>query len=254
MSRHTSVRNSRARIVASAVAAASAITLAACSHQDAAPGAAEPTASAAPSPGAGPAFQPAPLGASIFVVHTVSDLDAFEKFFESGAAMREAGSVNGYLLSKLDDGRVIVHLFAEDLLKVQGAMNSDEMQSYLRKAGAPDASLVWVTRDVSVALPTTPPAGKTFSLYYKLQVRDFEAFKKAFEERDALYATHGVIGRGLHQTSSEKVVVLHFVAPTRDQLEELRKDPGFGPLFALAAPEGTGKPMLAEDLLRSRPK
>jgi len=194
------------------------------------------------------------LGASIFVVHTVSDLDAFEKFFEGGAAMREAGSVNGYLLSKLADGRVVVHLFAEDLLHVQAAMNSDEMQRYLRKAGAPDASLVWVTRDVSVALPTTPPAGKTFSLYYKLQVADMDAFKKAFEERDDLYAAHGVIGRGLHQTSTEKVVVLHFVAPAKDQLEELTKDPGFAPLLALAAPEGAGKPLLAEDLLRSRPK
>jgi len=252
MSRPISELHARIRVVA--VAAASAIALSACSHQDATPGAAPPTASAAPSAGAGPAFQPAPLGASIFVVHTVSDLDAFEKFFEGGAAMREAGSVNGYLLSKLADGRVVVHLFAEDLLHVQAAMNSDEMQRYLRKAGAPDASLVWVTRDVSVALPTTPPAGKTFSLYYKLQVADMDAFKKAFEERDDLYAAHGVIGRGLHQTSTEKVVVLHFVAPAKDQLEELTKDPGFAPLLALAAPEGAGKPLLAEDLLRSRPK
>ena len=238
------------RFATSVVPLASGVASGACSHQATAPGAAEPSASAA----RGPAFEPAALGASIFVVNTVSDLDAFEKFFEGGSALREAGSVSGYLLSKLGDGRVIVHLFADDLLHVQAVLNSEEMQGYLHRAGAPDTSLVWVTRDVSVSLPVTPPAGQTFSLYYKLQVADLGAFKSAFEARDPLYAAHGVIGRGLHQTSTERVVVIHFVGTARDQLEALTKEPEFEKLLALAEPEGAGKPLLAVDLTRSRPK
>ena len=238
------------RFATFAALVAGAALLGACSHRAAAPGPADP---AAPGAAALP-FQPGPLGASVFVVNTISDLDAFEKFFESGEALREAGSVKGYLLSRLDDGRIVVHLFAEDLDRVQAALNALPMQGYLNKAGAPDASLVWVTHDASVSLPTAPAPGKTYSLYFKLKVADFDAFKSGFESRDALYAAHDVIGRGLHRSTSERVVVVHFVGTARDQLEALAKDPELGKLLGLAEPEGAGKPLFAEDLARSRPK
>ena len=251
MTRHLPKLHAWFRFVTSTFPVASAITLGACSHQAAAPGAAQPGAQTgtAPLP-----FQPSPLGASVFVVHLISDLDAFEKYFESGDALREAGGVKGYLLSRGDDGKIVVHFFAEDLDRVQAALNSVQMQGYLNRSGAPDASLVWVTRDASVSLPATPPPGKTYSLYFKLKVSDFDAFKSNFEARDALYAAHGVIGRGLHRSTSERVVVVHFVGTARDQLQALATDPEFGKLLSLAEPAGAQAPLFAEDLARSRPQ
>jgi hypothetical protein len=253
MSRHPSSRRAGLRFTATAaITAAGALALGACSHQAATPGAAAPGTGSASSSAL--PFKKSSLGASVFVVNTISDLDAFEKFFESGSAEREAGSVSGYLLSRLGDGRIVVHLLADDLDRVQAALNSAQMQGYLNRAGAPDASLVWVTRDVSVSLPVTPPPGKTYSLYFKLKVGDFDAFKNSFEARDSLYAAHGVVGRGLHQSTSERNVVIHFVGTDRAELEALTKDPEFEKLLALAEPEGAAKPFLGEDLLRSRPK
>ncbi len=238
------------RFVTSAVLAASAGSSIACSHQAATPAAAEPTAPAGPSTRA---FVPAKLGASVFILHTVSDVDGFETFFERGQTQRDAGGVNGYLLSKLSDGRLIVHLFADDVNTVQAALNSEEMRGYLGREGAPDASFVLVTNDISVSLSQTPPSGQTFSLYYKLEVPDFEEFKRGFEARDPLYAAHGVIGRGLHQTSAQRTVVVHFVGTARDRLEALTKTPELVQLMALAAPDGAGRPLFAVDLARSRP-
>ena len=251
MRRYLSLLSGWLRFLTKAAPVAGAVCLGACSHQAVAPGASEP---AAPSGAVVVAFQPAPLAASVFVVHSITDLGEFEKYFESGNALRAAGSVKGYLLSRLDDGKVVIHFFAEDLDHVQAALNSERMQGYLNRTSAPDASLVWITRDVSLALSPTRPAGKTFSLYFKLQVADIEAFKQGFDARDGLYAAYGVVGRGLHQSTSGRVVVLHFVGTSRERLEALTKEPDFGRLLALAEPEGAARPLLAEDLARSRPE
>jgi len=220
-----------------------------CSNQAAEPGAAAPTASAGPA--AAPPFQPAKLGASVFILHKVSDPAGFQKFFENGS-QREAVGVKGYLMSMLADGRAIVHLFADDMNSVQMALNSEELKGIMYREGAPDQSFIWVTNDISVSLSTSPPPGQTFSLYYKLEVADFETFKREFDARDPLYAAHGVIGRGLHQSSSQKLVVVHFVGTEREKLEELTKDAEFAKLMALAAPDGATKPIIALDQVRSR--
>ncbi|HSU40519.1 MAG TPA: hypothetical protein VLJ38_13165 [Polyangiaceae bacterium] len=238
------------RLVMSAVPAASALSLQGCSQQAAAPAAApagQASATALP-------FEPSKLGSSIFVMHQISDLDAYEKYFESGDTHRETAGVDGYLLSRLADGRVIVHLFADDLNRVQSVLNSEAMQGRLHRPDAPDTSQVWVTRDASLSLPVTPPPGQTFSLYFKLEVPDFDAFKRGFEARDRLYAAHGAIGRGLHQSTTGRFVVVHFVGTSRDELAALTKDPDFVALLSLAAPDGAGQPFLAEDLAHSRPK
>jgi len=249
MGRHLPSLRAGLRFVTTVLPAVSALAFVACSNQAAEPGAAAPTASAAP---AAPAFQPAKLGASVFILHEIKDPDGFEKFFEQGV-QRDASGVKGHLVSKLPDGRAIVHLFADDMNGVQMAVNSEVLKGIMFREGAPDHSFIWVTNDISVSLSTAPPPGQTFSLYYKLEVPDFETFRREFDARDPLYAAHAVIGRGLHQSPSQRIVVVHFVGTERERLEALQKDPEFVKLMALAAPEGAGKPLLAVDQVRSRP-
>jgi hypothetical protein len=235
-----------------------------CAHrQDSPPAESPPPATSVAAPAA-PASEPgapeAPAeppqdagGASLFVVHQVSDFDAFQKYFESGNVERDQAGVKGYLLSRLDDGRVILHFFADDADKVQAALNSQRMQEYLSKKGAPDASLVWLTKNVVVSLPATLPSGATFSLYYKLHVADFAAFQRAFEERRAFFTGQGVIAYGLHQSvSKDAIAVLHFVANSREKLESVRARPEFAELLALATRESAEKPLIARDVARSR--
>jgi len=221
-------------------------------------GGAPPAAAASPEPPG--AAVPAPSedqhhrgGASVFVVHEMSDFDAFQKFFEEGAPEREKAGVKGYLLSRLDDGRVVIHFFADELRVVDEALKSPKLQEYLGRKGAPEASLVWITRDVYVTVPAAPPTGETYSLYLKLKVGDFAALERGFAARAPVFAEQGVIGRGLHQsTTSEEIAILHFMGTARDKLEALLKRKEFVELLSQAKSQGEVKGLIGVDRARHR--
>jgi hypothetical protein len=223
-----------------------------CAQKDATPGAAAPAAASAPSAPPTAEAQRAG-GASFFAVHMLSDFEAFKKYFEEGAAERAKAGVKGYLLTRLDDGRVVIHFFADDVEAVKQTMRSPELQEYLGRKGAPEASLVWLTRDVLVKLPAVPPTGQTYSLYVKAKVGDFAALERGFRERHALFAEHGVIAEGLHHSVvNEELAVLHFVGTARDKLEALSKRREFLELMTLAQGQGNVEPLIGVDVARDR--
>ncbi|HET7540952.1 MAG TPA: hypothetical protein VFK05_13810 [Polyangiaceae bacterium] len=220
-----------------------------------------PASSPADAPAADPASAQAKTadsvsrgGASVFVVHLMSDFDAFEKYFEEGEAARAKAGIKGHLLTRLDDGRAVVHLFADDAAKVEQALASPEMEKYLDRKGSPESSLVWVTENQLVKAPAAPPTGQTFSLFLKLRVTNFTALARGFERDLPLFAEHGVIAEGLHRsTSKEDIAILHFVGTSREKLETLAKRPEFAQLLADAGSKEEAKPLVGVDLLRSRP-
>ncbi|HEV8549780.1 MAG TPA: hypothetical protein VGQ57_12145 [Polyangiaceae bacterium] len=221
------------------------------------PGTATPAAASTGSGNAPPASGDAARAgrASLFVVNAVNDFPAFQKYFEDGAAERAKAGIKGYLLSKLDDGRVVIHFFADDPAAIDRALRSPELDKYLDRKGTPDSSLVWLTRDVFVKLPAAPPGGQTYSLYLKLKVGDFAALERGFSERLPVFAEQGVIAEGLHQsTSNDDVAVLHFVGSARDKLEALPARREFTELLTLARSEAPPRPLVGVDVARDRPQ
>src|SRR6478752_6593864 len=192
-------------------------------------------------------------GASVFVVHLMSDFDAFKKYFEDGAGARAQAGIKGHLLTRLDDGRVVVHLFADDVVKVQEVLKSPEMERYLDRKDAPETSLLWLTENKFVKVPATPPIGPTFSLFLKLSVTDFAALDRGFRDNLPLFAEHAVIGEGLHQSFGRDIVILHFTGTSREKLDALVKRPEFEQLLARAGSQGELKPLVGVDVSRSRP-
>ncbi|MEI9947496.1 MAG: hypothetical protein WDO74_00550 [Pseudomonadota bacterium] len=185
----------------------------------------------------------------------MSDFDAFKKYFEEGAAARAKAGIKGHLLTRLDDGRVVVHLFADDAAKVEEALKSPEMERYLDRKGAPESSLVWFTKNELVKIPATAPNGPTFSLYLKLRITDFDALAQGFREDLPLFAEHAVIGEGLHRsTNKEDIAILHFMGTSREQLEALVKRAEFAQLLARAGNKEEAKPLVGADVSRSRPE
>jgi hypothetical protein len=226
--------------------------------------ASNPPAPASPSndtPASGPSAVPAtvgesqaPGGVSVFVVHLMSDFDGFKKYFEQGEPARAQAGIKGHLLTRLDDGRAVVHLFADDVVKVQDALKSPEMERYLERKGAPESSLLWLTENEFVKIPATAPVSPTFSLYLKLKITDFPALEKGFKERLALFAEQSVIGEGLHKSFDRDIAILHFMGTSREKLEALVTRPEFGALLALAGSQGEVKPLIGPDVSRSRPE
>jgi len=220
-----------------------------------------PTSSVAAVPTSGTADAPASRdhslsrgGASLFVVHMMSDFEAFKKYFEDGEAQRVKAGIKGHLLSRLDDGRVVVHLFADDPAKVEEVLESPGMEAYLDRKGAPESSLVWLTQNELLELPATPPAQPTFSLYLKLRVTDFAALAQGFEQDVPWFTEQGVIAEGLHRSiSKQDIAILHFVGTSRDKLEALPKRPEFVQLLAKAGSQDEIRPLVGMDVSRSRP-
>lgn len=219
-----------------------------------------PNSSAASAPSTGDSAPPAADdsfshgGASLFVVHLMNDFDGFRKYFEGGASARAQAGIKGHLLTRLDDGRAVVHLFADDAEKVRAALESPEMERYIDRKGAPESSLVWLTENELVKLPEVPPTGETFSLFLKLRVTDFTALEQGFKQNAPLYALHEVIGEGLHRsTSKEDIAILHFVGTSRAKLETLAASRELADLLSRAGSQEGPKPLLGVDVSRSRP-
>ena len=200
-----------------------------------------PSSSATAAPASGPSPIPdtvgeehAPEGVSLFVVHLMSDFEAFKKYFEEGEAARTQAGIKGHLLTRLDDGRVVVHLFADDVARVQNVLRSPEMERYLDRKGAPESSLLWLTENEIIKVPATPPNVPTFSLYLKLRLTDFAALEKGFKENQPLFAAHDVIGEGLHKSFDRDVAILHLMGTSHDKLEALAKRAEFAEFLAHA--------------------
>ena len=231
----------------------------ACGGQQAAPESPESgtAASASASPSSAPAASSdaARAGGSVFAVHQFANYEEFIKFFDSGAAERANVGVKGHLLTHLEDGRVVIHMFADSIEAVDAALKSPQMMDYIGRKGAPDTSLVWLTRDVVVKMPKTPPTGQTHSLYLKLKVGNFAELENGFRALETFFGEQGVIAEGLHRaTAGDDIAILHLVGTDKYKLEDLVKKKEFVELLKVAQNEGEVKPLVGVDVSRERPK
>lgn len=192
-------------------------------------------------------------GASLFVTHQVSDFAAYKKFFDDGSAERDNAGIKGHLLTRLDGGRVVVHLFGSDLQALKMTLDSPSLEQYLNRSGAPDASAVWLAYDELVKLPAQPPAGQTFSLFFRMRMNDLAALRRGFVDLQPLFSEHGVVASGLHHSVNQSdLVFMHFTGTSRDKLESLAKEPRFVDYLATRGVTDPPESFLGEDVSRSR--
>lgn len=189
----------------------------------------------------------------MFAAHMVTDFEAFKKFFDEGTAEREKAGIKGHVLTKLDDGRVVIHLFAENLDAIKMTLAAPKLEEYLDRKGSPDASLVWLAYDELVKLPAKPPTEQTFSLFVKMRMIDLPALRKGFIERQPFFNQQGVIACGLHHSvDAADLAFLHFVGTDRKKLEALAKSPELLDWLRAAGTAEAPTVLMGEDVSRSR--
>jgi len=225
------------------------------------PPAESPASSSAP-PAAEPSADPAAAGvidrrgkggASVFVAHQVSDFEAFKKFLEDGAPEREKAGVVGHLLTRLDDGKVVIHFFASDLDALKMTLESPALKEYLNRSGAPDASLVWLSHDLLVKMYPKPPAMQTFSLYLRMRVVDLAAVRNGFVKLQPVFDEQSAVASSLHRSVDQAdLVFLHVVGTNKDQLAKLAARPEFQEWIKSGGSPEAPQTFLGEDLSRSR--
>ena len=166
---------------------------------------------------------PALRAASVFVVHQVSDFDAYLKQFKGNAQAREQVGVTRVLMARLADDaqRVAVHFEVPSLKTAEDFLASDEYQQLVKADQATDSTLLWTATDELVELPADVPSASV-SLFKKFPVRDMECLVRLLVAGQKELHDQGLLGFSLHRSSSdENVAIVHLLAPSRATAETI---------------------------------
>jgi quinol monooxygenase YgiN len=181
-----------------------------------APGAAtEPAPAAEPAP-ATPAANPQPApaaqmpGLGVVITHKVKDYDAWKTAFDGHVQARKDAGIAGHGLMRdtTNDKQVSIWLPATDEAKLKAFMDSKDLKAKMKEAGVIGAPKVVVMKPVAAKMDPTKTG--LSAGFVTVKVKDFDAFKAAFEAGAAALETAGIVGWGLGQdTTNAKTAYLH---------------------------------------------
>jgi quinol monooxygenase YgiN len=159
---------------------------------------AEPAANVAPEP------QMPQYG--MLVVHKVKNYDAWKTAFDGDVQARKDAGMSGHSLMRgaSDPNLVAIWLPVGDLEKAKTYATSKELKDKMKQAGVqgkPDVSFSNV-----IETQMDPKKQGLAGALITAKVKDFAAFKTAFDARAQARTDAGIIGYGLSQDATDKGV------------------------------------------------
>jgi len=160
--------------------------------------AAEPAANVAPEP------QMPQYG--ILVVHKVKDYDAWKTGFDAGVQARKDAGMSGHSLMRgaADPNLVAIWAPVGDIEKAKAFFGNKALKDKMKQSGVlgkPEVSYSSV-----VATQMDPKKQGLAGALVTAKVKDFEAFKTAFDAHAQARSEAGVVGYGLSQDATDKTV------------------------------------------------
>lgn len=153
---------------------------------------------------------------AVLITHRVAAYDTWKAAFEGHRAARKSASILGDHLNRNGD-EVAVYLPATDRAKVAALIDSADMHATMQRAGVSGPPRIeWLkpVEDSHVADRST--AG----MIVVHDVRDFAAWKKAYDSVDEVRRRHGIIGAAVNQGLDDPLhVTVYHQAETRAQLQ-----------------------------------
>lgn len=130
----------------------------------------------------------------MLVKHKVKDYTAFKTVYDDHDSVRRANGLHSYVLGRgMDDSMmVMVALKADDLEKAKAFSKDAVLKTAMQKSGvvgAPEISFVNVVWQDTVNVGSIPRVISTFT------VKDWDAWKKAFEEGKQERMDNGAVDR-----------------------------------------------------------
>lgn len=186
---------------------------------------------------------------SVFVVHHVPDFEAYLKQFEKNAEARTRAGVYRVILVRLmdDSGRVGLHFSAGSRESVDTFLDSEEYKKLARADTATDSTLLWIASDILDELPASLPPSSV-SLFKKFPVRDVDCVSRELIPIHEALKGDGLIGFSLHRTDREQVVILHLIAGSRDQVEQVYSGTALRQLLTQCGAENLDQPLIGAHL------
>jgi hypothetical protein len=130
----------------------------------------------------------------MMVKHKVKDYATFKTVFDNHDSVRRANGLHSYVLGRgMDDSMmVMVALKADDLEKAKAFSKDPVLKTAMQKAGvvgAPEISIVNIVWQDTVNVGRIPRVISTFT------VKDWDAWKKAFEDGKQERMDNGAVDR-----------------------------------------------------------
>jgi quinol monooxygenase YgiN len=159
---------------------------------------AEPAASVAPAP------QMPQYG--VMIIHKVKDYAAWKTAFDSHLQARKDAGMIGHVLMRgaADPNLVVIWAPASDIEKAKAFFASKDLKDKMKQAGVQGKPDVMYA---SLASTQMDPKKQALSgALLTAKVKDFAAFKTAFEAHAQARTDAGVVGYGLSQDVTDKTV------------------------------------------------
>jgi quinol monooxygenase YgiN len=196
---------------------------------------AEATPAPAPAPVAAPAPAPAPVAAApaepqmpplgTIVTHKVKDYAAWKTAFDTHQQARADAGIVAHCVMKdvKKPNTVSVWAAYSDQAKVDALFSSDDMKAKMKEAGVVGKPTMVGMKHVGMSPPTDkqPKFGATADH----KVKDFAAWKAAFDGHDQARKDAGIVGWAVSQDpKDEKHVIVWLEADDQAKLEEFFKN------------------------------
>ena len=147
------------------------------------------------------------------VVHKVANYDKWKTSYDEHDSMRLAAGIHSYVISRRqpDSNTLVVAVKADDLDKAKAFAKDPSLKVAMQKGGvvgAPDIQYYKIVYDDNSSIATDIREIRTF------KVKDWDAWKKAFESGHQLRLDNGLLERSYGYDASDNHKVMLVVAKT----------------------------------------
>ena len=214
--------------------------------QTAPPAAAQPEP-AAPAETKAPAESGGSHSHSIFALLKVKEPKAFVAGLDGLRPDLEKASATAYVISQGQDQTdvVIAHIVGRSGEKFKAFVEAEKAKPNGLFAKADE---FFVAKDDAYQVPNPWPEQKTFDVFLRFKVKDFEAWHSHFDQNGEVRAASGVIGYGIHHSLVDERVIVHYLAKSTDLLRQIASMPEVTKAMKVQGVQGSPKPFYATNI------
>ena len=175
---------------------------------------------------------------SIFAVLKLKEPKAFAASLDAMRADLQNASVVAYVVSQGQDQTdlVIVHIVGRSVEKLKAFVEAEKAKS----GGLfGNANEFFVAHDDAYQVPNPWPEQKTFDVFLRFKVKDYDAWRAHFDSNGEVRAASGIIGYGIHRSLADERVIVHYLAKSTDLLRQIATMPE---ITKLMKDQGMGNP------------
>jgi hypothetical protein len=185
---------------------------------------------------------------SIFAILKVKEPKAFAASIDGLRPDLEKAGATAYVLSQGQDQTdvVIAHIVGRSGEKFKAFVEAEKAKPQGVFAKADE---FFVARDDAYQVPNPWPEQKTFDVFLRFKVKDYEGWRAHFDQNGEVRAASGVIGYGIHHSLVDERVIVHYLAKSTDLLRQIAGMPEVTKLMKETGVQGKLKPFYATNIV-----